>query len=75
MTGMSDSDYRHLLNELESLLEDTAEMLQRFEDSGMDERMPEDYQTLLAIQAKALQEQQSYLQALRQAPASSEQRH
>lgn len=75
MTGMSDSDYRHLLNELESLLQDTAETLRRFEDTGMDERMPEDYQTLLAIQVEARREQQNYLRALRQAPASSEQRH
>ncbi|MBK5941910.1 hypothetical protein CCR96_22235 [Halochromatium roseum] len=68
MTGMSDSDYRHVLNELESLLRDTAETLERFVETGMDQELPEDYQKLLAIQAEALHEQQVYLNALRQEP-------
>ncbi|WP_201223902.1 hypothetical protein [Halochromatium roseum] len=65
---MSDSDYRHVLNELESLLRDTAETLERFVETGMDQELPEDYQKLLAIQAEALHEQQVYLNALRQEP-------
>lgn len=68
MTGMSDSDYRHVLNELESLLQETAETLERFVETGMDQELPEDYQKLLAIQAEALHEQQVYLNALRQEP-------
>jgi hypothetical protein len=69
---MSDSDYRHLLNELESLLEDTAETLERFQQTGMDQVLTDDYQRLLAIQAEALQQHQHYLDALRQGPT---QRH
>ncbi|WP_462321408.1 hypothetical protein [Halochromatium sp.] len=68
MTGMSDDDYRHLLNELESLLRETAETLQRFEETGMDEQLHEDYQKLLTIQAEAQREQQIYLDALRHHP-------
>jgi|GEM_PF-5981156 len=68
MTGMSDSDYRYILNELESLLEETAETLARFHETGMDEILREDYQKLLEIQAKALREHETYLNALRQEP-------
>ncbi len=66
MTGMSDNDYRQVLNELESLLRETAATLQHFEETGMDEQLHEDYQKLLSIQAEALREQQIYLDALRQ---------
>lgn len=68
MTGMSDNDYRQVLSELERLLQDTAETLQRFEETGMDQELAEDYETLLAIQAEALREQQVYLDALRHEP-------
>ncbi|NEX16620.1 MAG: hypothetical protein C1943_08330 [Halochromatium sp.] len=68
MTGMSDSDYRYILNELESLLEETAETLERFHETGMDEILRDDYQKLLEIQAKALREHERYLNALRQEP-------
>ncbi|MEA3640931.1 MAG: hypothetical protein VBE63_13430 [Lamprobacter sp.] len=72
MTGMSESDYRHILNELESLLQETAETIEGFLDTGMDQALPDDYQKLLDIQAVALREQAFYLNALRQEPA---QRH
>lgn len=68
MTEMSDDDYRQVLSELETLLQDTAETLQRFVETGMDQELPEDYQKLLRIQAEALHEQQVYLDALRHEP-------
>lgn len=68
MNGMSDDEYRQVLSELESLLRETAETLQRFIETGMDEQLDEDYQKLLTIQAEALREQQVYLNALRHDP-------
>lgn len=68
MTGMSDNDYRQVLSELETLLQETAATLQRFVETGMDQELPEDYQKLLSIQAEALREQQVYLDALQHDP-------
>lgn len=68
MSEMSDNDYRQVLNELERLLQETAKTLQRFVETGMDERLQEDYQKLLEIQAEALREHQIYLNALRDDP-------
>lgn len=64
MSGMSDNEHRQVLRELESLLRETSEMLQRFVETGMDEQLNENYQKLLSIQAEALREQQIYLDAL-----------
>jgi hypothetical protein len=69
VTRLGDSDHRHVLDELESLLRETAKTLERFQSTGMDQVLPDDYQKLLVIQAEALREQQVHLSALRDHPS------
>lgn len=46
---MNEAEYQRVINELQGVIDDTQHTIVRFEATGMDEQMPEDYETLLAI--------------------------
>jgi hypothetical protein len=61
---MSESEYRQVIDKLECVIRDIRDTIARFEDTGMDERMPEDYARLHEIYSKAVREQRAYTLAM-----------
>lgn len=55
------SDYhQHVINELQKVIDDTQATLTRFEEAGMDEEMPADYEKLLRILDEAIKQQRAH---------------
>ncbi len=46
---MRETGHKRVIHELQTVIDDTQRTLNRFEAAGMDEQMPDDYRTLLAI--------------------------
>lgn len=61
---ISAADHQHIVNELQTLIDDTQHTLNRFEATGMDQQMPEDYETLLAILDDAVKQQRRHTLAM-----------
>ncbi len=61
---MTDDDHQRVINELQQVIDDTQATLTRFEETGMDEEMPADYDTLLTILHDAITQQREHTQAL-----------
>ena len=61
---MTDAEYQKVIDELEELIVDTRETLERFEATGMDTEMPEDYDRLHEILGKAVKEQRAHTLAM-----------
>ncbi|PMR77631.1 hypothetical protein [Billgrantia endophytica] len=57
---MTEAEHRRIIEELESLIRDTRHTLERFEATGMDERMPADYDKLLVILDRAVKDQRAH---------------
>ena len=53
-------DYRHLIDELQSVITDTLKLLDDFEDTGMNEHMVDDYDRLHSILNTAITDQRRY---------------
>lgn len=51
------NDHQAVIDELQALIRETQHTIDRFEATGMDERMPKDYETLLAILDDAVTQQ------------------
>ncbi|EWH00827.1 hypothetical protein [Halomonas sp. BC04] len=68
---MTPEEYDRVIAELERLIADTRATLARFEETGMDERMPEDHQALLEIYDKAVKDQRAYTLAMLDTPDPS----
>lgn len=61
---MKESDHQHIIDELQSLIDDTQATLSRFEQEGMDKEMPNDYNKLLNILDDAIKQQREHTQAM-----------
>ncbi|MBZ0331723.1 hypothetical protein KZO25_15510 [Halomonas sp. ANAO-440] len=61
---MTSHEYKQVIGELEKLILETLATLARFEESGMDEQMPADYQQLHDIYTKAVNDQRAYTLAM-----------
>lgn len=54
---IQESDYQRVIDELEKLIQDTKQLIERFDSTGMDEEMQEDYDKLLTIYDQAIKDQ------------------
>lgn len=61
---MTPSKHRQVTDELQRCIGDTQCTINRFEATGMEEKMPEDYETLLAILDDAVKQQQAHTLAM-----------
>ncbi|MGP5018839.1 hypothetical protein ACTXK7_14505 [Vreelandella alkaliphila] len=57
---MTDDDHQRVINELQQVIDDTQAMLTRFEETGMNEEMPADYDKLLTILDDAIKQQRKH---------------
>lgn len=57
---MTPDDHQCAISKLQTLIDDTQATLTRFEKTGMDEQMPEDYDKLLAILDDAIKQQREH---------------
>ncbi|MCE8025781.1 hypothetical protein [Billgrantia aerodenitrificans] len=61
---MSEADYQRIIDALQDLIDETQSTLERFETSGMDEKMSEDYEKLLEILDQAVKQQREHTLAM-----------
>lgn len=61
---MTNTEYLQVIGELQTVIADTQATLQRFEDTGMDKEMPEDYEKLLGILDGAVKQQREHTKAM-----------
>jgi len=61
---MTPEEYEHVIDELQTVIDETQATLKRFENTGMDGEMPKDYETLLAILDDAVKQQREHTQAM-----------
>lgn len=61
---MSEADYQRIIDALQALINETQSTLERFETSGMDEKMSEDYEKLLDILDQAVKQQRGHTFAM-----------
>lgn len=61
---MTNDEQQHVIDELQALINDTQATLKRFEDTSMDEQMPEDYGKLLEVLDNAVKQQREHTLAM-----------
>ncbi|MDI5935171.1 hypothetical protein [Halomonas kalidii] len=61
---MTDDDYWHVIYVLHGVIEESRTLLERFEATGMDSEMPDDYDRLHAIHAEAVKGQRAHTLAM-----------
>lgn len=61
---MTPEEHDHVINELQALIDDTNDTLKRFEDTGMDDGMPEEHEKLLTILDDAVKQQREHTQVM-----------
>ncbi|WP_248730119.1 hypothetical protein [Vreelandella populi] len=61
---MSSADCQRMIDELDRVLKETRELMTRFEETGMNERMERDYDKLHDIYSRTVKDQWHYTQAL-----------
>ncbi|MBR2514864.1 MAG: hypothetical protein IKE45_12820 [Halomonas sp.] len=61
---MTNDEQQHVIDELQALINDTQATLKRFEDTGMDEQMLEDYDKLLEVLDNAIKQQREHTLAM-----------
>jgi hypothetical protein len=62
--AMQENDYQRVIHELEKLIQETKQLIERFDSTGMDEEMQEDYSKLLALYDQAIKDQVYYTRAM-----------
>lgn len=65
---MNEAEYQQVITELQTVIDDTQHTLDRFEATGMDEQMPEDYGALLAILDDAVKQQREHTLVMLEKP-------
>lgn len=58
---MTVDEHQQVIDELQLVLDDTRATMERFEATGMDEQMSEDYAKLEAIASQVVKEQRHYV--------------
>ncbi|OJA05633.1 hypothetical protein [Halomonas sp. QHL1] len=61
---MTPEEYEHVIDELQSVIDETHATLKRFENTGMNDELPKDYETLLAILDDAVKQQREHTQGM-----------
>ena len=61
---MNAAGHQRVIDELQTLIDDTQHTLDRFEATGMDKQMPGDYETLLAILNDSVKQQREHTLAM-----------
>jgi type II secretory pathway predicted ATPase ExeA len=61
---MTPDEHHHVIDELQAVIDDTQATLKRFEESGLEGDMPEDYEKLLAILDDAVKQQREHTKAM-----------
>ncbi|UXZ54265.1 hypothetical protein LOS15_15875 [Halomonas sp. 7T] len=61
---MTPDDHQRVIDELQTLIEETQQTLTRFEATGMDEELAADYEKLLTILDNAIKQQREHTKAL-----------
>ena len=61
---MNKTDHQRVINELQTVIDETQHTLDRFEATGMDEQMLEDYEVLLVILDDAVAQQREHTLAM-----------
>lgn len=61
---MTADEYQRVIDELQILIDDTQQTLKRFEATGMDKQMAEDYEKLLDILDGAVKQQREHTQQM-----------
>lgn len=61
---MTPADHQRIINELQTVINDTQRTLTRFEQAGMEQEMPDDYARLLAILDDAVTRQREHTHAM-----------
>lgn len=59
---MTADEYQRVIDELQILIDDTLQTLKRFEATGINEEMTEDYDKLLSILDDAVKQQREHTQ-------------
>jgi len=57
-------NHQKITDELQGVIDDTQYTIDRFEDTGMDEQIPEDYEKLLDILDDAVKQQRAHTLAI-----------
>jgi uncharacterized coiled-coil protein SlyX len=65
---MNEAEHQRIIDELQSVIDETRATMARFEAAGMDEQMPEDYQKLHDIYAQAVDDQRHHTLAMLDMP-------
>lgn len=65
---MTNEDYQRIVDELEQIIQETRATMARFENTGMDERMPSDYAQLEDILTQAVKDQRHYTREMLNLP-------
>ena len=61
---MTKNEHQRVIDELQAVIDDTQHTLDRFEATGMETEMPEDYHKLLAILDDAVTQQRAHTLAM-----------
>ncbi|RUR25699.1 hypothetical protein ELY33_17685 [Vreelandella andesensis] len=61
---MTENEHQQVIEELQTLINDTQQTLTQFEEKGMDEEMPADYERLLGILDGAIKQQREHTLAM-----------
>ena len=61
---MTDDEHQQVINELQKVIADTQAILSRFEATGMDDEMREDYDKLLGILDDAAKQQREHTRVM-----------
>ncbi|WP_444677473.1 hypothetical protein [Halomonas sp. E19] len=61
---MTPDEHQQVIDELQGLIDDTQQTIDRFEATGMEEKLAEDYEKLLAILDDAVKQQRAHTLAM-----------
>ncbi|QEA40277.1 hypothetical protein FGL86_15095 [Pistricoccus aurantiacus] len=64
---MTQSEYQYVIDELDRLIIDSRALMKRFEATGMEKKMAQDYQLLEDNLVRALKDQRRYTLAMLEA--------
>ena len=61
---MTDDECQHVINELQQVIDDNQATLSRFEATGMEDEMREDYEKLLGMLDDAVKQQREHTRVM-----------
>lgn len=68
LNTMNEAEYQQVITELQTVIDETQHTLDRFETTGMDTQMPEDYEKLLVILDDAVKQQREHTLVMLEKP-------